>query len=129
MYKFLSTGLVLIGALFLNASAMASQDSDNFGANIQSSHVETKTVISSLDQSAICIVANCRSRLKQEPSKTSASLSTSEMTKGLARSMILISSLDQSPTCIVANCRSRLKQAPSQTSANLATPEMTRGLA
>jgi len=141
MYKFLSTGLVLIGALFLNANAMASQDCDDFGANMQNPYSETKTVtnpncnnderssewgnealinaeitvISSLDQSATCIVANCRSRQIQVPSQTSISLSTSKMTGSLARSMTLISSLDQSATCSVANCRSRLEPAPSQT--------------
>ena len=109
MHKFLSTGLVLIGALFLNASVMASQDCDNVSANMQNPHAETKTVtntncnnderssewrndalsntetpdINSLGQSATCIVANCRSRLKATPSHTSASLTT----KGLARSI------------------------------------------
>ncbi|MCH9638611.1 MAG: hypothetical protein K0U40_03855 [Betaproteobacteria bacterium] len=142
MYKFLSTGLVLIGALLLNASAVASQDCDNYGANMQTPYSETEIAastscinddrstewhsnvlanaeipgINSLDQSATCIAANCRSRLKPAPSQTSTSLSTPEMTRGLDRSITVISSLDQSATCIVANCRSRLQHAPSHPS-------------
>ena len=116
MYKFLSTGLVLIGAFLLNANAMASQGSDNFGAKLQNPYAKTKTAMSSVDQSATCIVANCRSRLQPTPPQTSASLSTPEITSGLARSITLISSLDQSTTCIVANCRSRLQPAPTHPS-------------
>ena len=112
MYKHLSTGLVLISAFFFNTSAMASQNCDNFGVNMQNPHAETKTVtgttcnnderssewrndelsnaeipgINSSDQSATCIVANCRSRLKAAPSHKSASLSTPETTKDLAGS-------------------------------------------
>ena len=112
MYKHLSTGLVLISAFFFNTSAMASQNCDNFGVNTQNPHTETKTVtntncnnderssewrndefsnteipgINSLDQSATCIVANCRSRLKEASSHKSASLSTPETTKDLIRS-------------------------------------------
>ncbi len=66
MYKFLSTGLVLIGALLLNASAMANQDS-----GMQNSNTETQAVMSSMDQSATCIVANCRSRLQPAPTHPS----------------------------------------------------------
>ena len=90
---------------------MASQDCDNVGVNMQNPHAETKTVtntncnndergsewrndalsaevpnISSLGQSATCIVANCRSRLKAAPSHTSASLTTPETIKDLAQS-------------------------------------------
>ncbi|MCH9638612.1 MAG: hypothetical protein K0U40_03860 [Betaproteobacteria bacterium] len=116
MYKFLSTGLVLIGALLLNVSAMANQNTDNFDANMQNAYTETQTVMSSMDQSATCIVANCRSRLQPTSSQTSASLSTAEISRGLARSITVISSLDQSATCVVANCRSRLQPAPTHPS-------------
>ena len=138
MYKFLSTGLVLIGALLLNASAVASQDCDNYGANMQSPYAGTDInastscinddnssewfenvfenaetlAINSLDQSATCIAANCRSRLKPAPTNSS----TPEMTISWARPLTVISSMDQSATCVVANCRSRLQPAPSHPS-------------
>ncbi len=109
MYKFLSTGLVLIGALFLNTGAMASQDCDNFGVNMQNPHAETKTVTNT----------NCNNKERGSEWRNDA-LSNAGISG--------ISSLDQSATCIVANCRSRLKAAPSHTSANLTAKGLARSI-
>ncbi len=110
MYKFLSIGLVLIGALFLNTGAMASQDCNNVGVNMQNPHAETKTVTNK----------NCNNDERSRDSRNDT-LSNTEVPD--------INSMSQSATCIVANCRSRLKAAPSHTSASLSTNGKTTGLA
>ncbi len=103
MCKFISTGLVLISALFINTSAIASPDCENLGVNMQNL----------LEETVLVTKTNCNSDGKGSDWRNN-DLTNTEIPDS--------NSWNQLTTCILANCRSRLKTPPLHTSARLTTP-------